>query len=71
MKFGQILVCCMANISNMLSAQCLRLETSSFYFIKLKILQDLAIVNSWHLQFLVVPYIPFQKCETLESWDQS
>ena len=24
--------------------------------------------NSWHLQFLIVPYSSFQKCETLESW---
>ena len=37
MKFGQILVCCMTNISNMFLAECWRLETSSrlfYYFIK-------------------------------------
>ena len=40
MKFGQILVCCMTNISNMFLAQCWRLETSPrpFYdFIKMTI----------------------------------
>ena len=37
MKFSQILVCCMTNISNMILAQCYRLKISSrsFYdFIK-------------------------------------
>ena len=45
--FGQILVCCMTNISNMFLAKCWRLETSSrlFYdFIKMIIQQDLAIL---------------------------
>ena len=40
MKFGQILVYCMTNISNIFLAQCWRLETSSrpFYdFIKMAI----------------------------------
>ena len=40
MKFGQVLVCCIKNISNMFLAQSLRLETSSrpFYdFIKMKL----------------------------------
>ena len=71
MKFTQVLVCCMTNIGNMFLAQCWRLETSSrpFYdFIKLTIWQDLAIFNSWHLPFLNVPYSPFQKNETEESW---
>ena len=71
MKFGQILVCCMTNISNMILAQCWRLETSSrpFYdLIKIKILRGLVIFNSWHLPFLNVPYSLFQKNETLESW---
>ena len=48
MKFGQILVCYMTNISNMFLAECWRLETSSrlFYdFIKMTIHQDLAIFN--------------------------
>ena len=71
MKFGQILVCCMANISNTFLAQCWRLEPSSraFYdFIKMTILRDQAIFNSGHLSFLTVPYSNFQKSETLESW---
>ena len=68
-KFGQIIVCCMTNISNMFLAECWRLETSSrlFYnFIKMAILQDLTIFNGWHLPFLIVPYSHFQKKETLE-----
>ena len=55
MKFGQILVCCMTNISNMFLAECWRLETSSrlFYdFIKMTIQQDLAIFNGWHIPVL-------------------
>ena len=28
----------------------------------------MAIFNSWHSPFLNVPYSPFQKNETLESW---
>ena len=27
--------------------------------------------NSWHLPFLIVPYSPFQKHETLEFWHKS
>ena len=64
MKFGQILVYCMANISNMFLAEFLRLETSSslFYdFIKITIQQDLAIFSGWHIPFLIVLYSPFQK----------
>ena len=59
MKFGQILVCCMTNISNMFLAECWRLETSSrlFHdFIKMTIQQDLAICNGWHIPFLIVLY---------------
>ena len=70
MKFDQILVCCMTNISNMFLAECWRLETSSrlFYdFIKMTIQQDLAIFNGWHIPFLIVFYSPFQQNETLES----
>ena len=47
-QFGQILVCCMTNISNMFLAECWRLETSSrpFYdFIEMAIQQALAIFN--------------------------
>ena len=57
--------------TNMVLVQCWRLETSSrpfCDFIKTTIGQDLAIFNSWHLPFLIVPYSPFQKNETLESW---
>ena len=71
MKFGQILVCCMTNISDLFFAQCWRLETTSrlFYnFIKMTIEQDLTILNSWHLPFLSVPYSPFQKNEAPQSW---
>ena len=40
-----------------------------FYdFIKMTILRDLAIFNTWHLLFLNVSYSLFQKNETLESW---
>ena len=71
MKLGQILVCCLTNISNMFLAQCWRLETSSrpFYdFIKMTIGRDLAIFDGWHVPFLIVPDSPFQKNETLEFW---
>ena len=74
MKSGQILVSCMTNISDIFLAQCWRLETRSrpFYdFIKITILRDLVIFNSWHLPFLIVPYSPFQKHETLEFWHKS
>ena len=63
-KFGQILVCCMTNISNMFLAECWRLETSSrlFHdFIKITIQQDLAVFNGWHIPFLIVVYLPLQK----------
>ena len=48
-----------------------RLETNSrlfYFFIKMAIKQDLTIFNSWHLPFFIVPYSPFQKDDTLESW---
>ena len=70
MKFGQILVCCMTNISNMFLAECWGLKTSStlFYdFIEMTIQQNLAIFNGWHIPFSIVLYLPFQKNETLES----
>ena len=71
MKFGELLVCCMTDISNMFLTECWRLETSFrlFYdFIKITIQQDLAIFNGWHIPFLIVLYSPLQKHETLESW---
>ena len=71
MKFGQILMCCITNSSNMFLARSWRLETSSRPlndFIKTEISQDLAIFNWWDLPFLIVAFSPFQKIETLESW---
>ena len=71
MKFGQILVCCMTNISNIFLTECWRLETSSRIFcdfIKMAIQQDQAIFNGRRIPFLIVLYSPFQKNETLESW---
>ena len=70
MKFGQILVCCMTNISNMFLAECWRLETSFrplYDFIEMTIQQDLAIFNGWHIPLLIVLYSPLQISETLES----
>ena len=67
MKFGQILVCCMTNISNMFLGECWRLVTS------FRIKQDPAICNSWHLPLLKCPsYSPFQKTKhwNLDITDQ-
>ena len=61
----------MTNISKMFLVRCRRLETSPrpFYdFIKMPIKRDVAIFNDGHLPSLTVPYSPFQKSETLESW---
>ena len=70
MKFGQILVCCMINISNMFFVQCWGLDPNSkpFYdFIKM-IQQDVSICSGEHLPILIVPYSsPFQTYGTLES----
>ena len=69
MTLGQILLCCMTNISNMCLDQFWRLGTSNrlFYnFIKMTTKQDLTIFNSWHLPILNVTYSTFQKNETLE-----
>ena len=68
MKFGQILVRCMKNITDIFLAECWILETSSrlFYdFIKMAIQQDLVIFNGCHILFSIVLYSPFQKNETL------
>ena len=70
MKFGQVIVCCMTNVSNMFLAECWGLEASSrlFYdFIKVAIQQDLAIFNGCHLLFSIVLYSPFQENKTLGS----
>ena len=67
MKFGRIQVGCMANIFNMCLDQCWRLETSSKLFdgfIKLTTWRNLAIFNSRHLPFLIVPH---SKIEALGS----
>ena len=71
MKFGQILVCCVTDISNMFLAEWWRLKTSSrlyYDFIKMTIQQDLVIFNGCHILFSIVLYSPFQKNETLGSW---
>ena len=71
MKFGQVLVCCMTNISNIFLIQWWRLETSSrpFYdFIEMTKKRGLAICNSWQLPFLIVSFSPFQKYQALKSW---
>ena len=68
MKLGQILVCCLTNISNMFLAECWRLKTSSrlFYeFIKMTMQQDLAIFSGWHIPFLIVLYSHVQKMKRL------
>ena len=54
----------------MFLAQWCRLETGSrlFYdFIKMTILRDLALFNSWNLPYLNVSNTPFQNIERLES----
>ena len=71
MKFGQILVCCMTNISNIFLIQWWRLETSSrplYDFIEMTKKRGLAICNSWQLLFLIVSFSPFQKYQALKSW---
>ena len=71
MKFGQILVYSVTNISNMFLAECSGLEASSrlcYDFIKMTIQHDLATFNGWHIPFLIALYSPFQKNETLKSW---
>ena len=56
-------LCCMTNISNMFLTQCWKLETRSrtFYFIKMAILWDLVIFNSWHVPFSNLPHSSLQK----------
>ena len=73
MKFGQILVCCMTNISNIVLAQCWRLKRVPGLFMILlqwqynKIWRHFLIVDI--LPLLIVPYLYFQKSEILEFWD--
>ena len=61
MKYGQILMCCMTNIWKLVPGPFMIL-------LKWQYSADLTIFNSWRLPFLIVPYWPFQKYETLESW---
>ena len=71
MKFGHILVYLITDISNMFLTQCWRLETNSrpFYdFNEMAILQELSIFRSWYLLFSIIPYWPFQKSITPETW---
>ena len=70
MKFGQVVVCCMTNISNMFLSQYWRLETSSrpcYDFIEMTNIVRSGHFHSWLLPFLNAPYSPFHKNETLES----
>ena len=39
-----------------------------YFFIKMTVKQDRTIFNSRYLPFYIVPYSPFQKDDTLESW---
>ena len=70
MKFGQVLVYLITNISNMFLAQCCRRETSSriFYFNEMRIWQDVSIFSSCYLLFLILLYSCFTKNEKLEIW---
>ena len=64
MKFGQILLYLITNISDMFLTQCWIMENSSkpFYdFNKMKIQRDLSNFSSSYLPFLIHPYLPFQK----------
>ena len=61
MKFGQILMYITRNISNTVFWL--------FYdFSKMAIQRDLSVFSSWYLSLLILPYSPFQKTETLETW---
>ena len=73
MKFDQILVWCMTNISNMFLANAgdWKLVPGPFMLLLKWRQWDFAIFNSWHLPFLYVPDLPCQKNETLESCHNS
>ena len=67
MKFGQMLLCCMINISKMFLAECWDWELVPGYdFIKMAIQQDLPFFNGWHVLFLIVLYSSFQK---MKHWN--
>ena len=64
MKLGQILVCCMTNISNMfwLNAGDWKLVPGPFIILlKWNYSKILAIFNSWHLHFYISLIHHFQK----------
>ena len=70
MKFGQILVCCMTNISNMFLAEDWRLETSCrlFYDFVETIQQDLAIFNGWDIFIHFFKKIKYWNLVIFGSW---
>ena len=76
MKYRQILVCCIANISNMFLVECWRLETSSrviYDFIKMTIQQDLAIlmVDIFHFQLYFIHLFKKIKHRNLDMFGYS
>ena len=72
LKFGQILVCLMKNISTFFwfnAAEDWKLVPDPFIIsLKWQYMASLAIFSSWHSPFLIVPYSSFQKNQTLQSW---
>ena len=70
MKFGEILVYLIINMSNLCLGQCWRLKTSSrscYSFNEMTIWRDLTIFSSLYYPFLIFLYLNFQKIETLET----
>ena len=61
MKFGQMLVCCMTNISTWLHAGDWKFVPGSFMILLKQQYRKIWLFNSWHLPFLNVPYSPFYK----------
>ena len=62
MKFRQILVCCMTNISIMFLAESWRLETSSrlfYHFIKYSKIWPFLMVDMYHFYFSFLFFISF------------
>ena len=71
MKFGQILVCCMTNISNMFLTESgdWKLVPGSFMILFYNgNTARSGHFNARHIPFLIVLYSPFRKNETLASW---
>ena len=68
MKFGQILMCCMTNTSNMFLAQCWRLQRPFYDFIKMTICSKIwafLIVDIHHFNCFLFTFS--KKNKTLES----